>query len=82
MLRRSIPSNNIIGLESCSKKLEVAPTQSTVSPRADGRRVAKGLTGRLVCAGNDALNRAHPPPTGTSNAIATAGVCVITEKKR
>lgn len=47
-----------MGLESRSKKLEVAFTQST-SPEAERPATAIGPRLRLLCAGSDTCNRAH-----------------------
>lgn len=67
-----VPSNNMMGLESCWKKLEVASTHSMLwlptrpGPRPGagaGDRVANGLSTlcRLTCAWRGTCNRAHPP---------------------
>ena len=61
----------MMGLVSSSKKLEVASTQSTLSPGV-GDTVAKVVSFRLTCAGRDnptGLTRTHPP--GTRSAIET-----------
>lgn len=58
----------MIGLESCSKKLDVAAAQSTASTLGEGGdRLAEAATVGLTRDGIDALNRAHP--TGTLSAI-------------
>lgn len=56
----------MMGLESRSKKLLVASTQSTVSPLG-GDRVAKVVILRLTLTVGATLNRAHPP--GVTSAI-------------
>ena len=56
----------MMGLESCSKKIEVALTQSTAWPPA-GDRVANGVNLCLTCAVRGTFNRAHPP--GASSAM-------------
>lgn len=68
-----------MGLESRSKKLEVASTQSTVS-RLGGDRVATMTVARLPCAGREKLKRAHPP--GTRSAMNTKhGLTSVSEIK-
>lgn len=68
MLKCALPSNNMIGLESCSKKLDVPATQSTASPLG-GARLAETMTVGLTRAAVEALNRAHPTGTLSASAI-------------
>lgn len=56
----------MIGLESCSKKVDVAAAPSTASPFGGDTLAEAAITG-LTRAGVDTLNRAHP--TGTLSAI-------------
>lgn len=62
-----------MGLVSCSKKPEVALTQSTTSLRG-GDRVANAVSLRLTCAGRDTPNPTHPP--GIVKAIAMGKGCL------
>lgn len=74
--RKRIPSNNMMGRESCWKKLEVASTQSTsLSPVVrfwlDMAAWIVGLVGRrsLTCAGGDVANPNPADPVGTRSSI-------------
>lgn len=58
----------MMGLESGSKKLEVASTQSSTLSRLGGDSVATTAVLRLTCAGWEMAKRAHPPP-GTRSAM-------------